>query len=209
MRNFEHSLIASKESDPVFILPRDPKTDMLWAKPFLESEALNAWLFDQQLTLFDIETGSKAETLDHPHDLQPEQASFVCAFIDGDGWKKINYDFSHDGGDDAIIGLGNSLKEIFRPTDILLRYGGDEFVALIKQFPSEYVIELEFELKKLLEDLPITILGKPHTVSASIGIASCDMRTLAASPTLMPKAAIQQAERNLVAAKQVRALRWR
>lgn len=64
---------------------------------------------------------------------QARQRGDTCAFIflDMDGLKKINDTFGHKEGDEAILALSTILKGCFRENDLVVRYGGDEFVVLM------------------------------------------------------------------------------
>lgn len=54
----------------------------------------------------------------------------LVVFIDLDGLKKINDVYGHDEGNCAIIQTADILRESFRTSDIIARFGGDEFVVL-------------------------------------------------------------------------------
>jgi len=58
-------------------------------------------------------------------------------FLDMDGLKKINDSFGHTEGDIAILSMSNILKKCFRDKDLLVRYGGDEFVVLMVNIQEE------------------------------------------------------------------------
>jgi diguanylate cyclase (GGDEF)-like protein len=51
--------------------------------------------------------------------------------MDMDGLKRINDTWGHAEGDAAILALSNVLRESFREDDLVVRYGGDEFVILM------------------------------------------------------------------------------
>ncbi len=57
--------------------------------------------------------------------------SIACMILDLDEFKAINETYGHDGGDQVLIGVVRSLRKHLRPTDILCRWGGDEFVMFL------------------------------------------------------------------------------
>ena len=71
----------------------------------------------------------------------------MCAFmvIDLDDFKSINDTQGHRIGDAVLHRIGESLQSIFRATDIIGRFGGDEFVVLTKGMSSERALMHKFE----------------------------------------------------------------
>lgn len=59
-----------------------------------------------------------------------EGKPMVVAFIDLDGFKEINDQYGHEAGDELLIYVARSLTSVVRPTDLVARTGGDEFVVL-------------------------------------------------------------------------------
>ncbi|MDZ7578179.1 MAG: GGDEF domain-containing protein [Candidatus Nanopelagicales bacterium] len=53
-----------------------------------------------------------------------------CTFIDVDGLKDVNDRLGHDKGDNVLLAVADSLRLMFRESDVLARWGGDEFVVL-------------------------------------------------------------------------------
>lgn len=53
------------------------------------------------------------------------------ALLDIDNFKKLNDNYGHDVGDEALVHLATIVKETVRPTDVVCRFGGEEFVVLL------------------------------------------------------------------------------
>ncbi len=59
-----------------------------------------------------------------------EKTGFAIIFADLDGLKSINDTYGHAEGDRALVAVGSILKKLFRRSDILARFAGDEFAVL-------------------------------------------------------------------------------
>lgn len=70
-----------------------------------------------------------------------KETSILC-FIDANNLKLINDSFGHELGDRFLVGLVESLKETIRRTDRIIRYGGDEFIALLQKCDEGKAAEL-------------------------------------------------------------------
>lgn len=89
----------------------------------------------------------------------------ACVFIDIDKFKKVNDTLGHDMGDRILFLLGKILRNKFRETDLICRWGGDEFVLMIFNSNKSYTagkirsvaIEFEKEALKLAPDIKPTI----------------------------------------------------
>jgi len=69
---------------------------------------------------FTVKAGSIADSTAH------------CVIaIDIDHFKKINDKFGHDAGDFALVSLAGLLRNASRPTDLVSRFGGEEFIILL------------------------------------------------------------------------------
>jgi diguanylate cyclase (GGDEF)-like protein/PAS domain S-box-containing protein len=96
--------------------------------------------------------------------------SMVLFFGDVDGLKKINDALGHAQGDLALQEVSAVLKETFRETDILARFGGDEFVALAVDAHLECADLLTGRIRHALEAHNQTA-DRPYQLSLSLGIA--------------------------------------
>ncbi len=93
----------------------------------------------------------------------------VC-YLDLDGFKPINDQFGHEGGDRMLVEIARRLQSMLRADDTVARLGGDEFVLLWHDVGEETdcVQALERVLAKVSE--PMMLGGEPVSVSASIGV---------------------------------------
>ncbi len=96
--------------------------------------------------------------------------SLAVCYIDLDGFKPINDQFGHKGGDRMLVEIAQRLQAMSREDDTVARLGGDEFVLLWNDIDSEAdcIRALDRVLAKLSE--PILLEGQSVSVSASIGV---------------------------------------
>ncbi len=88
--------------------------------------------------------------------------------IDLDHLKTMNDKFGHKVGDEAITLVAGKLKQCLRQMDIIARYGGDEFAALL---PEANLETAEIIAKRILDTLNRTILPQYGPLNASIGVS--------------------------------------
>jgi len=77
-------------------------------------------------------------------------APLSVIFVDVDGLKKINDTRGHDAGDQVLRDVGNALARSLRSYDLVIRYGGDEFVVAM---PDAVVEQAEARLNSIVEML--------------------------------------------------------
>lgn len=63
-----------------------------------------------------------------------------CVILDLDNFKQINDSFGHLSGDRVLRSVGQCIKECLRKTDVVGRYGGDEFLLILTETPAEQAI---------------------------------------------------------------------
>ena len=93
-------------------------------------------------------------------------------FIDVDGLKGTNDKYGHDTGDNMLIETVNIIKSNIRQTDMMFRWGGDEFVIILEGVgdDAEYVMEkINADMKEFNEKYNL-----PYDLSFSYGITDFD-----------------------------------
>ncbi|NQU67300.1 MAG: sensor domain-containing diguanylate cyclase [Candidatus Marinimicrobia bacterium] len=97
------------------------------------------------------------------------QLSFGVIFIDIDFFKNINDTYGHDAGDMVLKRVAESFTKSARPYDFFGRWGGEEFVAIIRNVDKQTLIMVGERYRKLVQSLDIEIGGKKLEVTVSMG----------------------------------------
>lgn len=91
--------------------------------------------------------------------------------IDLDNFKVINDVLGHPAGDHALRRLGSLLLGAFRTTDVVCRYGGDEFAVIFPETSKDDAIRLATRMRVQVENIfPDEIV--PRSITASFGVGS-------------------------------------
>ncbi|MCM1983586.1 transporter substrate-binding protein [Lyngbya confervoides] len=96
--------------------------------------------------------------------------SYAVLFLDLDYFKVINDSLGHLKGDLLLKQAADRLQELLRATDLLARFGGDEFVILLTNLPSPSYAERIAERIQSAITRPFHLEGQDLVVTASIGI---------------------------------------
>jgi diguanylate cyclase (GGDEF)-like protein/PAS domain S-box-containing protein len=103
-----------------------------------------------------------------------EPGAVAVMFIDLDNFKVINDSLGHGVGDELLRGMSERLRAVVRDRDMLSRFGGDEFIVMLRDIgatvsPVEIAERLRAEIAQ-----PLVVDGAELFVTASIGIAVAD-----------------------------------
>jgi len=102
---------------------------------------------------------------------QRQKTKIAMLFIDLDRFKNINDTLGHDVGDELLVEVSSRLKQTLRKSDMLSRFGGDEFVVVIDGMDDTY--STSYVCKKILNLFSSPIKTKKHqlNITLSIGVA--------------------------------------
>jgi diguanylate cyclase (GGDEF)-like protein len=92
--------------------------------------------------------------------------SISAILFELDGFKRVNDRYGHLRGDDVLRSVADILKGASRGSDIVARFGGDEFVVVFPQMPKATAVEVAERIRGQVEELT---LGFP--LAASMGVA--------------------------------------
>lgn len=117
-------------------------------------------------------------------------------YFDVDDFKDINDKAGHRMGDGVLVELGHRLLRVLRPTDIVSRFGGDEFVAVCEDLGSIDDAEAVVARVAAALDAPWVVDGRRLQVEVSIGCA------VTSSPTTSPDQLLHDADAAMYLAKE-------
>jgi diguanylate cyclase (GGDEF)-like protein len=100
--------------------------------------------------------------------------------VDIDQFKSINDQFGHDVGDHIIIRIADICREEKRKSDVVARFGGEEFLLLLPETDLEEAQSVAERLRRVVEMREFSIASRAITTTISIGVAQAnqDMETL-------------------------------
>ncbi len=119
---------------------------------------------------------------------------YSIGFFDIDHFKNINDTYGHEAGDLILKQLGKLFLELKRDVDIIGRYGGEEFLAILPNTPLEGAQVFAEKIRSRVEAFRFVYKGAEVPVTISAGVASCTEFDL-------QKALIEEADRRLYEAK--------
>jgi len=124
------------------------------------------------------------------------QRALALAMIDVDGFKSINDKFGHRIGDQVLSDVSTLIAQGIRSSDVLARYGGDEFAIILPETTLEEAFMLSERLRSSIYTNPLDVPNGPSRISISVGLAALPLSSIDTHLKL-----IEAADRALYAAK--------
>jgi diguanylate cyclase len=91
--------------------------------------------------------------------------------VDIDNFKHINDKYGHRAGDKALRIIANQLQKMTRETDLIARYGGDEFVLLLPETDARGAMHIAEKLLDAVESCAFHFREKKVTITISCGVS--------------------------------------
>ena len=106
----------------------------------------------------------------------PDNPVQAILLIDLDHFKLINDQFGHAAGDAVLVAIARRLREALRETDMIVRWGGEEFLVFVPLAPVDRLHEIVLRIMHAVSSEPVNHLGHHLSVTVSVGY----------SPVLLP-----------------------
>jgi diguanylate cyclase (GGDEF)-like protein len=98
--------------------------------------------------------------------------SLGLLMLDADNLKAVNDTHGHEAGDALIRHVVQCVRKMLRATDIVARYGGDEFVVLLPETPAAGAALVAERIRQCIAETPFAANGRRLATSVSIGVAA-------------------------------------
>ncbi|AZD71806.1 sensor domain-containing diguanylate cyclase [Pseudomonas chlororaphis] len=113
------------------------------------------------------------------HEARRESKPLTALLLDLDHFKRLNDTYGHLAGDQVLSGFARHLESCLRKSDIVCRWGGEEFIVLLKDTDSATALKIAEKIRQLIEQQRYAYEGKNMQLTVSIGVT-----TLQADDTL-------------------------
>jgi diguanylate cyclase (GGDEF)-like protein len=137
-------------------------------------------------------------------DLQAEAAvrfaarheiALSCLMIDIDHFKGINDTFGHAAGDEVIRQTASRITAACRTSDVIGRYGGEEFLLLLPATDADAAMTTGDKLRRVISERPIEFDGLEIQITTSVGVAESEAANTTASLVARADRALYEAKR--------------
>lgn len=101
----------------------------------------------------------------------PRTMSFLIGDIDH--FKAINDHFGHEGGDQVLIEVSQTLRNAVREQDSVGRWGGEEFLIVLPNTELDGAVLVAERIRQAIGQLQVMAAGKPVSVTMTLGLSTC------------------------------------
>ncbi len=131
-----------------------------------------------------------------------EAVPLTCLLLDVDFFKKVNDSYGHQTGDHVLREVAALIRAQLRGSDVLSRYGGEEFAALLSRSASQEAADVAERIRhSIAEHHFINEAGESFRVTISIGLATYHPEKISGTHKLRGDVLVGHADRALYEAK--------
>jgi diguanylate cyclase (GGDEF)-like protein len=116
---------------------------------------------------------AEALTSEQARIMRGGRTAALC-FLDLDRFKTVNDTYGYAAGDRLLVDVHHRLRSALRASDLVFRWGGEEFVVLAPHVDRAELADFAERLRLLLATRPFAIDGRPRTITGSVGAVLLD-----------------------------------
>jgi len=161
-----------------------------------ELQQSREWMQQDPLTGMQNRRGMDAVLLREVARARRSGSVLSLSMIDIDHFKKLNDSYGHHAGDRALVHLAEITRSVLRETDIVVRYGGEEFLMIFPETDlngARFVVD---RLKLVVQKTPLIYEGRKISLNFSAGIAQLQPDENGSALVLRADRAVLQAKRD-------------
>ena len=102
---------------------------------------------------------------------QRRQSPFSVLMLDLDYFKQVNDTFGHEAGDKVLKALAETLTKSVRGSDMVVRYGGEEFLIVLQDTSAEDAMEIAEKIRVKVGETKVSLPGTMLQKTISIGVS--------------------------------------
>lgn len=121
-------------------------------------------------------------------------APLSVLMLDLDHFKRVNDRWGHADGDLVLVAVARTLRDQLRGIDLAVRFGGEEFLAILPDTSSQSVMDVAERIRAWIETHPILLPATSLSITTSIGAATLAPHETAAHLLLRADAALYAAK---------------
>jgi diguanylate cyclase (GGDEF)-like protein len=152
--------VKEKESEP----PAHPG-----ATPSVDIDSLERLASADPLTGLANRRGGEKDIAAEISRARRQNTPLSCVLLDIDHFKDVNDTFGHQAGDYVLREVSSLLRRTVRAYDILVRWGGEEFLVVLPGVGHEQALKLAERIRQAIENMPLAGIGG---ITASVGVAA-------------------------------------
>lgn len=104
----------------------------------------------------------------------PEMVVGMVLYIDVDHFKRVNDDWGHAVGDEALVNVADAISSALRSRDIIARIGGEEFAVFTDETVPARALEVAERVRARVRE-KVRVWRRPLTVSVGVAVADVPM----------------------------------
>ena len=104
---------------------------------------------------------------------QKSLQNYYLMLMDIDYFKRVNDHYGHDVGDDVLVAVVNEIKSNLREDDLIVRFGGEEFLIFISKKSTQEIEGVAQRLRLAIENLTIRTHSHILNITISLGVNPC------------------------------------
>lgn len=144
------------------MLASDIRSALLEIKSLSETDVLTGVYNMRAFAVLSENISRQAERYSRP---------FALLMVDSDSLKTVNDKHGHEAGNRLLKLTTRCIQSQLRESDLVARFGGDEFVVLLPETPCSGALAVANKILRTIQNSPLSVRDLTITVTASIGVA--------------------------------------